>query len=196
MQLFALLSLIEIDQSLFHLLNSEWTNSFFDWLLPVWRNKYFWIPVYLFIILFAVLNYSKKSYWFILFLVAAVGSSDLISSHVVKKSIKRVRPCNDIGLDQVRTLVRCGSGYSFTSSHAANHFAISYFLFATLGLRFRKIRGWLFAWAGSVAYAQVYVGVHYPVDVFSGMILGIIVAKIFVWLYQKSGKGIDEFVSA
>ena len=193
MQLFALLSHIEFDQNLFYLLNSEWTNSFFDWLLPVWRDKYFWIPVYLFIILFAIFNYGKKSYWFILFLVAAVGASDIVSSHIVKKTIKRTRPCNDNNLEQVRTLVRCGSGYSFTSSHAANHFAISYFLFATLGIRYRKIRGWLLAWAISVCYGQVYVGVHYLVDVFSGMIVGILMAKLFVWLYQKSGKAILEF---
>jgi membrane-associated phospholipid phosphatase len=193
MQLIALLNLIDIDHNLFYLVNSEWTNPFFDWLLPVWRNKYFWLPVYMFIILFAVWNYGKKSYWFILFLVAAVGASDIVSSHVIKKTIQRVRPCNDGNIDHVRTLVRCGSGYSFTSSHAANHFAVSYFLFATLGFQFKKIRGWLIAWAVSVSYAQVYVGVHFPIDVFSGMIIGILMAKLFVWLYQKSGKAIQEF---
>lgn len=187
-------SLIEVDQSLFHQVNSEWTNAFLDWLLPVWRNMYFWIPVYIFIILFAALNYGKKSYWFILFLICAVGTSDFTSSHLVKKTIKRVRPCNDAELTEVRTLVRCGSGYSFTSSHATNHFALSYFLFATLGLRFRKIRGWLIAWAATVSYAQVYVGVHYPVDIISGMILGILISKIFVWMYKRSGKAIEEFI--
>ena len=194
MSLFAILSLIELDQSLFYQLNSEWTNAFFDWLLPVWRNKYFWLPVYLFIILFSIFNYGKKSYWFVLFLVASVGTADFVSSQIVKKTIKRVRPCNDTSLDQVRSLVSCGSGYSFTSSHAANHFAVSYFLFATLGFRFRKIRGWLIAWAASVSYAQVYVGVHFPIDIISGMILGVLISKIFVWFYRKSGKAISELV--
>lgn len=123
-------------------------------------------------------------------MITAVGSADFISSQVVKKSVQRVRPCNDTNIAQVRPLVRCGSGYSFTSSHATNHFALSYFLFATVGFQFKKIRGWLIAWASSVAYAQVYVGVHYPMDVFSGMILGILIAKIFVWMYEKSGKAI------
>lgn len=191
MSLFVLLSLIELDQSLFYLLNSEWTNSFFDWLLPVWRNMYFWLPVYFFIILFAIFNYGSKGYWFIVFLIITVGTSDIVSSHIVKKTIKRVRPCNDTELAQVRTLIRCGSGYSFTSSHATNHFALSYFLFATLGIGYKKWRGWLMAWAASVSYAQVYVGVHYPIDIISGMILGILIAKIFVWFYQKSGKSID-----
>ena len=193
MSLFAILSLIELDHSLFYLINSEWTNPFFDWLLPVWRNKYFWLPLYLFIILFAIFNYGKKSYWFLLFLIAAVGTADFISSQVVKKTIQRTRPCNDTGMEQIRPLVRCGSGYSFTSSHATNHFAVSYFLFATLGIQFKKVRGWLIAWAASVAFAQVYVGVHFPMDVFSGMILGILIAKLFVWMYRRSGKLIAEF---
>lgn len=195
MSLIALLSLIELDHSLFYLINTQLANTFFDWLMPVWRNKYFWLPAYLFIILFAAFNYGKKSYWFILFLLVTVGTADFISSHIVKKTIQRTRPCNDTNIDEIRSLVRCGSGYSFTSSHATNHFAVSYFLFATLGIRFRKIRGWLMAWAVSVSYAQVYVGVHFPIDVISGMILGILIAKVFVWMYLKSGKAIDEFIA-
>ncbi|MEM9545879.1 MAG: phosphatase PAP2 family protein [Bacteroidota bacterium] len=194
MTLFILISLIEWDYNLFHLLNSVWTNAFFDWLLPVWRDKYFWLPVYVFIILFTSFNYGKKAYWFILFLIVTTGMADMTSSRLVKKTVKRVRPCNNPELDQVRALVRCGSGYSFTSSHATNHFAVSYFLFVTMGIRFKKIRGWLIAWAASVAYAQVYVGVHFPIDVVSGMLLGILIARIFVWLYRISGKAIPDFV--
>jgi len=193
MTLFALLSLIEWDHDMFYLFNSEWTNAFFDWALPIWRNAYFWIPLYIFIILFSFFNYGKKGYWFILFLIMAVGAADIMSSHVVKKSIKRVRPCNNTEMVEVRNLVRCGSGYSFTSSHATNHFAVGYFLFATMGIRFRKIRWWLMAWAASISYGQVYVGVHFPVDIVSGMILGILIARVFVWLYRISGKAIPEF---
>ena len=196
MTLFALLSLIEWDHDVFYLLNTEWTNAFFDWALPIWRNAYFWIPLYIFIILFSVFNYGKKGYWFIVFLILAVGCADIMSSHIVKKSIKRVRPCNNPEMQQVRNLVRCGSGYSFTSSHATNHFAVGYFIFATMGIRFRKIRGWLMAWAASISYGQVYVGVHFPVDIISGMLLGILIARIFVWLYRISGKAIPEFTPA
>ncbi len=36
--------LIQFDHYLFHLLNEEWTNSFFDWIMPYWRDKLTWIP--------------------------------------------------------------------------------------------------------------------------------------------------------
>jgi undecaprenyl-diphosphatase len=190
MALSSLISIVELDQTLFHLLNAEWTNVVFDNILPIWRDKYFWLPVYIFIISFAVFNYGKKAYWFLLFLIATAGAADLISSELIKKNVKRVRPCNDTELVEVRSLVRCGSGYSFTSSHATNHFAVSFFLLGTLGLRRRKLKWALVGWAVSIAYAQVYVGVHYPIDVLSGAILGILIAKLFLWLYKASGKSI------
>ena len=190
MALSSLISIVELDQHIFHLLNGEWTNSVFDTILPIYRDKYFWLPVYIFIISFAVFNQGKKAYWFLLFLVATVGAADLVSSEGIKKNVKRIRPCNDIELTEVRSLVRCGSGYSFTSNHATNHFALSFFLLGTIGLKRRKLRWALVGWAVSIAYAQVYVGVHYPIDVLSGAILGILIAKLFLWLYKASGKSL------
>lgn len=190
MLLLSLISIVELDQTLFHQLNAEWANIVFDTILPIWRDKYFWLPVYIFIISFSVFNHGKKAYWFLLFLIATVGAADLISSEVIKKNVKRIRPCNDTELVEVRSLVRCGSGYSFTSNHAANHFAVSFFLLGTIGLRRRKLRWALVGWAVSIAYAQVYVGVHYPIDVLSGAILGVLIAKMFIWLYRVSGKSV------
>lgn len=190
MALSSLISIVELDQHIFHLLNGEWTNSVFDTILPIYRDKYFWLPVYIFIISFAVFNQGKKAYWFLIFLVATVGAADLVSSEGIKKNVKRIRPCNDIELTEVRSLVRCGSGYSFTSNHATNHFALSFFLLGTIGLKRRKLRWALVGWAVSIAYAQVYVGVHYPIDVLSGAILGILIAKLFLWLYKASGKSL------
>lgn len=185
-------NLIEWDQSLFQFLNGRWTNNFFDYLLPVYRNKYFWIPIYTFIISFMVMNFRRKSYMFILCLIACVGTTDYVSSQLIKKTVKRVRPCNDAQVVQVRSLVRCGSGYSFTSNHAANHFALSFFMIFTIGRFLKKARWPLFLWAISVAYAQVYVGVHYPIDVFSGALLGIVIASLFRWLYAMTGKAISR----
>jgi len=190
MALTSLISIVEIDQYVFHLLNGEWTNVVFDTILPIWRDKYFWLPVYIFIIAFSIFNYGKKAYWFLIFLIATVGAADLISSEGIKKNVKRLRPCNDTELVQVRSLVGCGSGYSFTSNHAANHFAVSFFLMGTIGLRRRKLKWLLAGWAATIAYAQVYVGVHYPIDVISGAILGILLAKVFLILYKLSGKSV------
>jgi len=179
-------SLIEFDQEVFYLLNRNWTNPVFDFLLPVWRDKLFWLPVYFFIISFMVYNFKSKGYLFIVFLLVTVGAADIMSSHVIKKSVERLRPCREPMMTEERVLVPCGSGYSFTSSHATNHFAISMFLIFTLGRRFPKTKWLLFFWAASIAYSQVYVGVHFPLDVVVGSLLGTLVGYIGSTIYRRT----------
>ena len=109
-----------------------------------------------------------------------------MSSELVKKTVRRIRPCNDPELqEEVKLLVSCGAGYSFTSSHATNHFAVAAFISMTLGLLYRWIRLPLFLWAASIAFGQVYVGVHYPLDVIGGGILGVLIGFIIARLYQQ-----------
>jgi undecaprenyl-diphosphatase len=43
----------------------------------------------------------------------------------------------------------------------------------------------LFVWASAIAYAQVYVGIHYPLDVFSGALLGIAVGLVTGSFFNK-----------
>jgi undecaprenyl-diphosphatase len=65
----------------------------------------------------------------------------------------------------------CPSSSSFTSSHACNHFAMAFFIYRTL----RQTSPWwslVFVWAFMISYAQVYVGVHYPLDVICGAVVG------------------------
>jgi len=173
------------DQWLFQLLNGEWHNPLFDAIIPYWRSKYIWIPFYIFLVSFLWGNFGKRGLMIIAFTVAMLSVSDYVSSSIVKPFVERVRPCNDTTLPfKVRELVKCGGGYSFTSSHATNHFAIATFLSLILGFLKRKWITWaLFAWAASIAYGQVYVGVHYPLDVVAGAALGSLIGFSFKLLY-------------
>ena len=82
--------------------------------------------------------------------------------------------------------VHCGGGYSFTSSHATNHFALATFLVIILGPFFKWIRIPIFLWAASIAFGQVYVGVHYPLDVLAGSIVGILLGILMTKFYQMT----------
>jgi undecaprenyl-diphosphatase len=77
-------------------------------------------------------------------------------------------------------------GFSFTSSHATNHFGVATFLFVTLGRFFGSWKYLIFIWAALICYAQVYVGVHYPLDVLFGALLGFAIGHFVCWAYQKS----------
>lgn len=176
------------DRGLLRLINYDWHNDFFDWLMPWLRNSVVWAPLYLFMIVFIVTNFKKTGWWWVLFAVCTVTISDLVSSRLIKENILRLRPCNEPALAEwLRVLV----GYrpqssSFTSSHATNHFAVAAFIYVTLKKHFAKWPAAFFFWAFSICYAQVYVGVHYPLDVAAGALIGILIGYLPGKFFNRS----------
>ena len=168
-------SLLEWDYWLFSLINGRWHTGFLDQIFPFWRDEFFWMPLYLFVILFLGQNFKpRQALYIVLFAVITIVLSDQLSSSVIKPLFERLRPCrNPLLADTVRLLVPCGSGKSFVSAHATNHFAFAVYLSVLFGALFPRLPLFALFWAASVAYGQVYVGVHYPSDVVGGALLGI-----------------------
>ena len=178
------MNLISWDIKVFEFINISLSNPYFDAVLPWFREPLFWVPLYIFLAGFVFFNFGKKASWFVIFLILTTSTSDLISSRLLKKTIQRLRPCNTEYV-QVIERVSCGAGYSFTSSHAANHFAVASFLVMTLGQNFRKIKPFCWSWAAMICFSQIYVGVHFPLDIIGGALLGIIIGKIWALLFSK-----------
>lgn len=177
----------QLDQNLFLKINTVYTNSFLDAVYPWYREANAWVPLYLFLIVFSVMNFKSKAFSWILFIVITIVLTDQISSSWIKPFFERPRPCRDPFLmSHVRLLLNgCSGGYSFTSSHATNHFGFAVFVVMTLG----NIMGrWKYAflfWAASISYGQVYVGVHYPLDIVSGAIVGSVIGWITGSFYLR-----------
>jgi len=189
--------LVTWDQEAFLAINQGLSNVFFDWLVPVLRNPYTWAPLYLFIIVFCIRNYRNKGILIVLFILITFGIADALSSSVIKKSVKRIRPCNDIEFkEEVAVRVRCGSGYSFTSSHATNHFAISTVLIMVFYRRWKPILWLALLWATLVSIAQVYVGVHYPLDIIGGALLGSAIGYLTGLVFRMTVPGFASVKSA
>lgn len=181
-------SLLQWDRQLLKLINAEWSNSFFDSLLPFLRNPPIWLPLYLFLFLFSLINYKKTGWIWALFFIGTVVLSDFVSSDLIKQNIFRLRPCNDpavAGWLNVLTGTSRPQSSSFTSSHAANHFAMATFVFYTWRKEFGKWTALFFLWAGSIAYAQIYVGVHYPIDVTGGALVGILLGMLTAYCFNR-----------
>lgn len=165
--------LSQLDQGIFFTINHGLANPFFDWLMPLLRNRFFWTPLYLFIAIFFVRNYGKQGWLLLVFMGLTFAFSDYTSSSVIKPAFERLRPCNDPAIKaSVNTLIACGTGFSFPSSHAANHFGLAVFLITLFAHKWKYMTGLALLWAFSISFAQVYVGVHYPGDVAFGAILG------------------------
>ena len=166
---------LQYDFRIMFWLNRSFSNPFLDKAALLMRESIFHVPVYVFILLYLALNLKRKALWWILGAVILIGFSDLVSSHFLKGYYNRPRPCRDpLMMSHINFLAKyCGANGSFPSSHAVNHFAFATYAFVSL----RKIAGYfwiLFIWAALISLSQVYVGVHYPLDILVGAILGCI----------------------
>lgn len=178
--------LIQFDKEFFLAINQGLSNPIFDWLLPIMRNPYTWAPLYLFLIIFLIKHYGKMGALIVACILINFAATDAISSHLLKKNIKRIRPCNDIEFKHdVNVRVRCGSGYSFTSSHATNHFGMAVFLIVLFRRKWKPALAVGLAWAAIISVSQIYVGVHYPIDILCGALLGSLIGFINGSLFKR-----------
>jgi undecaprenyl-diphosphatase len=177
----------QFDYNLFSKMNGQWHNSFLDTFFPFIREPFVWVPFYFFLVFFVIINFKIKGWFWVLFFIINVALSDYVSSTLIKENFFRLRPCRDPLLaGHVRFLVSyCPFSSSFTSSHAANHFAAAMFIFTTFKKAVSPKWAFLFLWAFAICYAQIYVGVHFPFDIFCGAIVGVILGYIPATIYNR-----------
>lgn len=171
--------LISIDKYLFRIINQ----SGFDQIDPAMQlisNKFFWIPLYLYLIYLIYIKFSDKFIKVLLSIGLLIFLADYGSVNLFKDVFERLRPCYQ--LDQIRLIGACGGKFGFISSHASNSFAIAFFI----GILFRNFRmfAWMFSWAFLIGYSRVYLGVHFPFDVLGGMIWGMLVSIFVYYIYR------------
>ena len=182
-----LTQLIAKDQALFSLINGEWTNRVFDKLMPWFRTSNNWVPFYAVLLIYLFVKWGKRAWKWVVIVALNVTLTDQISSSFFKPFFHRLRPCADPAIMHKSRLLleHCSGGFSFTSSHAANHFGLAMLVFMTLQPLFKKYTYLFFIWAGIIGYAQIYVGVHYPLDVFVGSCIGLIIGYVMAKLFFK-----------
>jgi undecaprenyl-diphosphatase len=117
----------------------------------------------------AVLAYLWRRPWLLLQVALADGVAQLVA-YGLKQAIGRDRPPEDYPTP--KPLVAAPHDGSFPSGHAATSFACA----TVLAYAAPRFAGWFYVLAAAIAWSRVYNGVHYPLDVLAGAVLGLAVA--------------------
>ncbi|MCP4397566.1 MAG: phosphatase PAP2 family protein [bacterium] len=171
--------LLQLDTQLFYFFNSTLANDGFDLLMPFVTNKRNWIlPLALALIGMLVFG-SKRSRIAVVLIVLSVATADLLCYRVLKPGFNRTRPSH--ALADARVLTEKGGTRSFPSNHAANITAAM----VMLTFFFPVYRyGWYYL-AALVSFSRIYVGVHYPLDVLAGILVGLLISLLWIRVLQK-----------
>jgi len=167
-------------------------SPFFDGFMYGVSYKLTWIPLYLSVLYIVIKQWKKESIWVILSLVLCIVISDQISSGLIKNLVQRLRPSHVEQLKGVIHLVNNYSGgqYGFVSSHSAN--AVGFALLSSLLFKRRTYTISIFTWALLTAYSRIYLGVHYPLDVLGGALVGTLAALFCFWLLKRYFSNVFE----
>jgi len=177
------------DQSLLRLINSRWSTSFFDWLMP--RISHFWgvnIPLTIAGILLIVFGRFRERLLVVMaLLLLLVGDVGIMQG--IKNTALRQRPWHaledirHVGVDGVEMSQpqpdeRAGS---MPSAHTGNSTALAW-LIQSLYWPWGSL---MWVWVVLVSYSRVYTGNHYPSDVLAGFLVATIYTKILMRLSER-----------
>ena len=189
-------TILTTDQNLFLFLNglrASWLDPVMYW----FSNTLVWIPLFLFIAALMIKQWKRQAVFVIIFMILATICTDQ-TCNVMKRNIKRLRPSHDIEMmDKVQLVEKPngqlyrGGKFSFPSGHAANS-CMLVFIFAFF---VRTKKKWplslMIVWSLMMAYTRIYLGVHYPLDILCGFMVGSFwgMAFILLWKYNPKFRG-------
>jgi undecaprenyl-diphosphatase len=163
-------TILNFDTDLFLFLNGL-NSPFWDPLMIFFSGKLIWLPLFL-LIYFMYRVFGWRLVWPLIGVALVVALADQTSVHLFKNVFERLRPCHNPEIKELVHLAagRCGGRFGFVSSHAANSFGVAVFLSLLFKRRWFSIS--ILVWAALVSYSRIYLGVHYPADIFFGGLLG------------------------
>ena len=162
-------------------------NVILDQLAVVLTSGVTWIPLY--VVLFIVVMRNNETMSQIALVVGSaflcILFADGFADGIIKPLAERWRPSNDPLVKysvQVVDNLRM-KDYSFCSAHAANTMSLA--VFFSLLIRSRMVTITMAVWSLVNCWTRLYLGVHYPLDVLTGIVLGGVVGFLVYLFYHR-----------
>jgi undecaprenyl-diphosphatase len=175
-------AIINLDKDLFLFLNAWLSNKLFDIVFPVITERNFWIIPAIIASFIFYRTQGKKALVILAFAVVLVAITDPLCARILKPLFGRLRPCHpEMAVAGGRFLLGMKTSFSFPSNPAINIFAQA-MLFTWF---YRKQWPFFYTFACIIGFSRIYVGVHFPLDVFFGAIFGTAVALMLIVIYCR-----------
>ena len=178
--------LLLFDRACFMFINNFLSNPLFDFIMPLFDDTRYLIPIMLFPFISAII-FDKKNRWKLAILIPLVIILVDQSGLFLKKTILRPRPWAGMAPELVNHLVeQKGRNYSFPSNHAANMSGLAV-VFSAIYYQYKYL---FWSITGIVIFSRIYIGVHYPSDVIAGLLMGTVYGLLLIkiWGYFNRDK--------
>lgn len=175
-------------------------SPYWDTFMWLFSDKLVWGLMYVTLVYVIFRNHSLKAFlWCAAAIAVMILFTDAFTASVLKSSFARLRPANtDNPISAMVHIVNGyrGGRYGFPSNHASNCWGIAFFV--VLLFRQKWLSIFMAVWAMMVCYSRMYLGVHYPGDIFVGMLLGLVgawtVYQVFVRLTGSYIKTDEKYI--
>ncbi|UYW00672.1 phosphatase PAP2 family protein [Flavobacterium agricola] len=174
---------INLDQQLLIYLNNLGTPTLDTFFLIITQWWYL-IPVFGYVFYLMIKKIGWKNFGLVVLVMALLILFTDQSTNLVKKSVERLRPCNEPGVKEFLRSIITRQSFSFFSGHASNSMATTLFIYLLLRNYYTKYLFLLFLFPLLFAYSRVYLGLHYPLDILVGYAFGACTGFVFYKLYQ------------
>ncbi|HZH71068.1 MAG TPA: phosphatase PAP2 family protein [Mariniphaga sp.] len=171
--------LYSIDLDLLYFFNHSLSSGILDSFFLLITNVRNWYLAYVILLGILIVKGGTKGRLAALGVILLIAACDQFNHNVLKEIFERMRPCKT--LDDIITPAGCNDSFSFPSNHAFNNFAAATFFF----LLYKNLKWVLFTAAFLISVSRIYLGLHYPSDVFTGAMLGILFGYVFAFLVIK-----------
>lgn len=174
-----------LDEQLFVLLNSLGSERWDGFWLFV-TNKFSMIPVFVALMYLVYRHYGLRKMLIVMALIVVMITATDQLANLFKHGFERPRPCREEHLQEIIRYIapRCGR-YGFFSAHAANSMALAVFLGLLLRRIYRHLVFPLLFLAAIVGFSRIYLGVHYPLDTLTGMVIGALAGVLVYKLSRR-----------
>ena len=177
--------MIKYNISMFYFINNGLQGSILNTLMPILTDFGSLIAWCLVCVALYIFGGRKGKKVAILGLIALFLSN--VAVYFLKYIVAEPRPF--LVLSHVHQLIPENEIYSFPSGHTASSFAAA----TVIGLKYRfKIKNIKFrliypliAFAAVIGFSRIYIGVHYPLDVISGALIGTAFALLVLKLEKR-----------